>query len=67
MPNLARRPGRSPPGEPSCVEYASCLVQQIFTEVTMALRLLFLRSGGTWGWHLTADNGRIIATDGGKG
>jgi uncharacterized protein YegP (UPF0339 family) len=33
----------------------------------MAQRVLIEREDGEWGWHLTADNGRIIATDGNQG
>jgi uncharacterized protein YegP (UPF0339 family) len=33
----------------------------------VAVRLLFQRDDGRWAWHLEADNGRIIATDGGQG
>lgn len=33
----------------------------------MAIRLLFKRSDGKWAWNLKADNGEIIATDGGQG
>lgn len=30
--------------------------------------LVYLREDGrTWAWHLKAENGRIIATDGGQG
>jgi hypothetical protein len=32
-----------------------------------ATRLLFERDDGKWGWHLTADDNRIIATDGNQG
>lgn len=35
--------------------------------VGMAVRLLMERKDGTWGWHLEADNGQIIATDGNQG
>ncbi|GCD19271.1 hypothetical protein CTKZ_08330 [Cellulomonas algicola] len=33
----------------------------------MATRLLYTRADGRWAWRLTADNGQIIATDGGQG
>lgn len=33
----------------------------------MAERLLYTRADGKWSWHLRADNGRIIAVDGGQG
>lgn len=33
----------------------------------MATRLVFQREDDKWAWHLAADNGRIIATDGGEG
>jgi len=33
----------------------------------VAVRLLYTRSDGKWAWRLTADNGQIIATDGGQG
>jgi uncharacterized protein YegP (UPF0339 family) len=33
----------------------------------MAKRVLIERADGTWGWHLKADNGAIIATDGSQG
>jgi len=33
----------------------------------MAIRLLFQRSDCKWAWHLEADNGHVIATDGGQG
>lgn len=33
----------------------------------MAIRLLYRRSDGRWAWHLKADNGEIIATDGSQG
>jgi uncharacterized protein YegP (UPF0339 family) len=33
----------------------------------MSKRILFTRSDGRWAWRLEADNGRVIATDGGKG
>ena len=33
----------------------------------MAARVLYKRSDGKWAWRLEADNGRIIATDGGQG
>jgi uncharacterized protein YegP (UPF0339 family) len=33
----------------------------------MAQRVVIEREDGTWGWHLTADNGQIIATDGNQG
>ncbi|MGV3712856.1 DUF1508 domain-containing protein [Pseudolysinimonas sp.] len=33
----------------------------------MAIRLVYERDDGTWGWQLKADNGRIIATDGNQG
>lgn len=33
----------------------------------MAERVLFTRSDGRWAWHLKADNGEVIATDGGQG
>ena len=33
----------------------------------MATRLLYQRKDGTWAWHLEADNGDIIATDGSQG
>lgn len=33
----------------------------------MAERLLYRRADGRWAWQLKADNGEIIATDGGQG
>jgi uncharacterized protein YegP (UPF0339 family) len=33
----------------------------------VAERILYKRSDGKWAWRLEADNGRIIATDGGQG
>ena len=33
----------------------------------MATRLLYQRTDCKWAWRLTADNGEIIATDGGRG
>jgi uncharacterized protein YegP (UPF0339 family) len=33
----------------------------------MASRVLYKRSDGKWAWRLEADNGRVIATDGGQG
>ena len=33
----------------------------------MAKRILYTRTDGKWAWRLEADNGRIIATDGGQG
>ena len=33
----------------------------------MARRTLFTRDDGKWAWRLKADNGQIIATDGGQG
>lgn len=33
----------------------------------MSVRVVYQRKDCTWGWHLKADNGRIIATDGGQG
>jgi len=33
----------------------------------MATRLLYRRADGLWAWRLTADNGEIVATDGGQG
>lgn len=33
----------------------------------MAKRILYPRNDGKWGWRLEADDGRIIATDGGPG
>lgn len=33
----------------------------------MAVRLVFKRKDGKWAWNLTADNGRVIATDGSQG
>ena len=33
----------------------------------MATRLLYKRKDGLWAWNLKADNGQIIATDGGQG
>jgi uncharacterized protein YegP (UPF0339 family) len=33
----------------------------------VATRLLFQRDDGKWAWHLKADNGNIIATDGSQG
>lgn len=33
----------------------------------MAERILYKRDDGKWGWRLKADNGRVIATDGGQG
>lgn len=35
--------------------------------LAVATRLLYTRDDGKWAWHLAADNGRIIATDGGQG
>jgi uncharacterized protein YegP (UPF0339 family) len=33
----------------------------------MAERLVYQRKDGLWAWNLKADNGEIIATDGGQG
>jgi uncharacterized protein YegP (UPF0339 family) len=33
----------------------------------MAERLVYKRTDGKWAWRLKADNGAIIATDGGQG
>lgn len=33
----------------------------------MATRLVYKRGDGKWAWNLKADNGRVIATDGGQG
>lgn len=33
----------------------------------MAERTVYQRPDRRWGWRLTADNGRIIATDGSQG
>ncbi len=33
----------------------------------MAERLLWKRADGKWTWHLKADNGKVIATDGNQG
>lgn len=33
----------------------------------MAVRLIYKRSDGKWAWNLKADNGYIVATDGGQG
>ncbi len=33
----------------------------------MAKRVLYQREDEKWAWRLVADNGRIIATDGGQG
>lgn len=33
----------------------------------MAERVLFKRTDGKWAWHLKADNGQVIATDGAQG
>lgn len=33
----------------------------------MAQRILYTRSDGKWAWRLRADNGQVIATDGGQG
>ena len=33
----------------------------------MAERNLYMRADGTWAWRLKADDGDIIATDGGQG
>jgi uncharacterized protein YegP (UPF0339 family) len=33
----------------------------------MATRLLFQRKDCKWAWELTADNGKVIATDGSQG
>jgi uncharacterized protein YegP (UPF0339 family) len=33
----------------------------------MAERNLYKRTDGKWAWRLKADNGAIIATDGGQG
>lgn len=33
----------------------------------MAKRLLYQRADCRWAWRLEADNGQIIATDGGQG
>lgn len=33
----------------------------------MAERVLYTRADGKWAWRLLADNGQIIATDGGQG
>lgn len=33
----------------------------------MSKRILYTRQDGKWAWRLVADNGKIIATDGGQG
>jgi uncharacterized protein YegP (UPF0339 family) len=33
----------------------------------MSKRVLYVRDDGKWAWRLVADNGKIIATDGGQG
>jgi uncharacterized protein YegP (UPF0339 family) len=33
----------------------------------MATRLIYTRADGRWAWRLVADNGDIVATDGGQG
>jgi uncharacterized protein YegP (UPF0339 family) len=33
----------------------------------VAERVLYTRTDGKWAWRLKADNGQIIATDGGQG
>lgn len=33
----------------------------------MATRLVYKRKDGKWAWNLRANNGQIIATDGGQG
>jgi uncharacterized protein YegP (UPF0339 family) len=33
----------------------------------MSKRILYTREDGKWAWRLVADNGKIIATDGGQG
>lgn len=33
----------------------------------MAERNLYVRADGKWAWRLKADNGEILATDGGQG
>ena len=33
----------------------------------LAKRLVFQREDKKWAWHLTADNGQIVATDGNQG
>ena len=33
----------------------------------MAIRLVYQRPDKKWAWNLTADNGRIVATDGSQG
>ncbi len=33
----------------------------------MATRLVYVRADKRWAWRLTADNGQVIATDGGQG
>lgn len=33
----------------------------------MAERHLYTRADGRWAWQLKADNGHIVATDGGQG
>jgi uncharacterized protein YegP (UPF0339 family) len=33
----------------------------------MTQRILYKRTDGKWAWRLEADNGKIIATDGGQG
>jgi len=33
----------------------------------MSERLVYKRADGKWAWNLKADNGAIIATDGGQG
>lgn len=33
----------------------------------MAARVLYKRTDGKWAWRLEADNGQVIATDGGQG
>ncbi len=33
----------------------------------MATRRIYKRADGKWAWQLKADNGNVIATDGGQG
>lgn len=33
----------------------------------MAEQLVYKRADGKWAWNLKADNGQIVATDGGQG
>ena len=36
-------------------------------EDTIATLLVYERADKKWAWHLEADNGQIVATDGGQG